>query len=40
MSDVSDLLAVARLRDAGPRERLGFVLRYYRWLERLSLANS
>ncbi len=38
MTDVSDLLAVARMRDAGPRERLGFVLRYYRWLERLTAA--
>lgn len=38
MSDVSDLLAVERMRDAGPCERLGFTMHYYRWLERLTAA--
>ena len=28
----------ARIRDAGPRERLGFAMHYYRWLERLTAA--
>ena len=38
MTDVSDILAVVAMRDAGPRERLGFAMHYYRWLERLTAA--